>query len=71
MSKSKQSTLAEAEVRKTDRPTGCEHTVIDGDTGNYRPCGISAHIVVMNSLERGNSYYCKTHAKDTWLEMVE
>lgn len=71
MATSQQSTFGDVSVNLNKSNHTCDGSTGLGPNGEPKRCGNTAHYVVLRHVTGMAEFYCKTHAKDTWEEMVE
>lgn len=68
---SKQSTFGNTYVSEAKADARCDAEIIEQKTHEHRRCKNRAQIVVISDNNPITQYYCKVHAKETWLEMAD
>lgn len=74
MSQSRQATFGKITVNEYNGEfggkRGCDECVGTGDNGLPVKCSNNASYVILRHKTGIAEFYCKTHAKDTWIEMA-
>lgn len=67
---SQQATIGEVYVNEYDGNRNCDSVVDFGKDAKPIKCSNTAAIVIHRKINGFSEFYCKTHAMDTWLEML-
>jgi len=70
MASNKQQTFGNISVNKYNGDRGCDECLRFNEDGEPVRCGNSASYAILRHKEGLTFFYCKIHAKDTWVEMA-